>query len=158
MAEQILGITELEEAMNQIAVNLPVSYERRQKLLEAVKLSDKYELLGEMLANEVHVMQIKTALGEKFKAHIDQNQKEYILREQLKVIRQELGEDTTDSDIDKFERQLRSFWATILPKDRWFAAILRLFCPCRGRYCLRIQSASGEPSEFSKEIITVWRK
>ena len=61
MAEQILGITELEEAMDQIMVNLPISYERRQKLLDAVKLSDKYELLGEILVNEVHVMQIGRA-------------------------------------------------------------------------------------------------
>ena len=49
--------------MDQIMVNLPISYERRQKLLDAVKLSDKYELLGEILVNEVHVMQIKTALS-----------------------------------------------------------------------------------------------
>ena len=126
MAEQILGITELEEAMDQITVNLPVSYERRQKLLEAVKLSDKYELLGEMLANEVHVMQIKAALSEKIKAHIDQNQKEYILREQLKVIRQELGEDTTDSDIDKFEQQLRGLNASVEVKDKIRKEIGRL--------------------------------
>lgn len=126
MAEQILGITELEEAMDQITANLPVSYERRQKLLEAVKISDKYELLGEILANEVHVMQIKAALGEKIKAHIDQNQKEYILREQLKVIRQELGEDTTDSDIDKFEQQLRELNASVEVKDKIKKEIGRL--------------------------------
>ena len=126
MAEQILGITELEEAMDQIMVNLPISYERRQKLLDAVKLSDKYELLGEILVNEVHVMQIKTALSEKIKAHIDQNQKEYILREQLKVIRRELGEDTTDSDIDKFEQQLRELNASVEVKDKIKKEIGRL--------------------------------
>ena len=59
LAEQIQGITDFTEAMDQIAINLPLSYDRRQKLLEAVKLSDRYELLGEILANEVHVMQIK---------------------------------------------------------------------------------------------------
>lgn len=112
LAEQIQGITDFAEAMDQIAINLPLSYNRRQKLLEAVKLSEKYELLGEILANEVHVMQIKEALQNKIKAHIDQNQKEYILREQLKVIREELGEDTTDSDIEKFEVQLKELQAS----------------------------------------------
>ncbi|MEI3245104.1 MAG: endopeptidase La [Lachnospiraceae bacterium] len=112
LAEQIQGITDFAEAMDQIAINLPLSYDRRQKLLEAVKLSEKYELLGEILANEVHVMQIKEALQNKIKAHIDQNQKEYILREQLKVIREELGEDTTDSDIEKFEAQLKELQAS----------------------------------------------
>lgn len=112
LAEQIQGITDFAEAMDQIAINLPLSYDRRQKLLEAVKLSEKYELLGEILANEVHVMQIKEALQNKIKVHIDQNQKEYILREQLKVIREELGEDTTDSDIEKFEAQLKELQAS----------------------------------------------
>ena len=112
LAEQIQGITDFAEAMDQIAINLPLSYDRRQKLLEAVRLSEKYELLGEILANEVHVMQIKEALQNKIKAHIDQNQKEYILREQLKVIREELGEDTTDSDIEKFEAQLKELQAS----------------------------------------------
>ena len=112
LAEQIQGITDFAEAMDQIAINLPLSYDRRQKLLEAVKLSEKYELLGEILTNEVHVMQIKEALQNKIKAHIDQNQKEYILREQLKVIREELGEDTTDSDIEKFEAQLKELQAS----------------------------------------------
>lgn len=126
LAEQIMGITDFAEAMDQIAVNLPLTYERRQKLLETVKLSEKYEILGEILANEVHVMQIKSALSEKIKAHIDQNQKEYILREQLKVIRQELGEDTTDSDIEKFEQQLKALNASDEVKDKIKKEIGRL--------------------------------
>ena len=126
LAEQIQGITDFAEAMDQIAINLPLSYDRRQKLLEAVKLSEKYELLGEILANEVHVMQIKEALQNKIKAHIDQNQKEYILREQLKVIREELGEDTTDSDIEKFEAQLKELQASDEVRDKIKKEIGRL--------------------------------
>lgn len=126
LAEQIQGITDFAEAMDQIAINLPLSYDRRQKLLEAVKLSEKYELLGEILANEVHVMQIKEALQNKIKAHIDQNQKEYILREQLKVIREELGEDTTDSDIEKFEVQLKELQASDEVRDKIKKEIGRL--------------------------------
>ena len=126
LAEQIQGITDFAEAMDQIAINLPLSYDRRQKLLEAVKLSEKYELLGEILANEVHVMQIKEALQNKIKAHIDQNQKEYILREQLKVIREELGEDTTDSDIEKFEAQLKELQASDEVKNKIKKEIGRL--------------------------------
>ena len=136
LAEQIQGITDFAEAMDQIAINLPLSYDRRQKLLEAVKLSEKYELLGEILANEVHVMQIKEALQNKIKAHIDQNQKEYILREQLKVIREELGEDTTDSDIEKFEAQLKELQASDDVKNKTTTDWIRLksvfwnSCPC----------------------------
>lgn len=126
LAEQIQGLTDFTEAMDQIAINLPLSYDRRQKLLEAVKLSDRYELLGEILSNEVHVMQIKEALQNKIKAHIDQNQKEYILREQLKVIREELGEDTTDSDIEKFEAQLKELKASDEVKDKIKKEIGRL--------------------------------
>lgn len=126
LAEQIQGITDFAEAMDQIAINLPLSYDRRQKLLEAVKLSEKYELLGGILANEVHVMQIKEALQNKIKAHIDQNQKEYILREQLKVIREELGEDTTDSDIEKFEAQLKELQASDEVKNKIKKEIGRL--------------------------------
>lgn len=126
LAEQIQGLTDFTEAMDQIAINLPLSYDRRQKLLEAVKLSDRYELLGEILSNEVHVMQIKEALQNKIKAHIDQNQKEYILREQLKVIREELGEDTTDSDIEKFEAQLKELKASDEVKDKIQKEIGRL--------------------------------
>lgn len=126
LAEQIQGITDFAEAMDQIAINLPLSYDRRQKLLEAVRLSEKYELLGEILANEVHVMQIKEALQNKIKAHIDQNQKEYILREQLKVIREELGEDTTDSDIEKFEAQLKELQASDEVKNKIKKEIGRL--------------------------------
>ena len=126
LAEQIQGITDFAEAMDQIAINLPLSYDRRQKLLEAVRLSEKYELLGEILANEVHVMQIKEALQNKIKAHIDQNQKEYILREQLKVIREELGEDTTDSDIEKFEAQLKELQASDEVRDKIKKEIGRL--------------------------------
>lgn len=126
LAEQIQGITDFTEAMDQIAINLPLSFDRRQKLLEAVKLSDRYELLGEILANEVHVMQIKEALQNKIKAHIDQNQKEYILREQLKVIREELGEDGSDSDIEKFEAQLKELKASDEVKDKIRKEIGRL--------------------------------
>ncbi len=126
LAEQIQGLTDFMEAMDQIAINLPLSYDRRQKLLEAVKLSERYELLGEILSNEVHVMQIKEALQNKIKAHIDQNQKEYILREQLKVIREELGEDTTDSDIEKFEAQLKELKASDEVKDKIKKEIGRL--------------------------------
>ncbi len=126
LAEQIQGITDFTEAMDQIAINLPLSFDRRQKLLEAVKLSDRYELLGEILANEVHVMQIKEALQNKIKAHIDQNQKEYILREQLKVIREELGEDGSDSDIEKFEARLKELKASDEVKDKIRKEIGRL--------------------------------
>lgn len=78
--------------VDQIAVNIPVFYEEKQKLLEAVDLTERFEQLSVLLENEIQVMNIKTEIQEKVKARVDKNQREYILREQLKVIREELGE------------------------------------------------------------------
>ena len=76
--------------VDQIAVNIPVFYEEKQKLLEAVDLTERFEQLSVLLENEIQVMNIKTEIQEKVKARVDKNQREYILREQLKVIREEL--------------------------------------------------------------------
>lgn len=95
-ALQIMEQTDLQKMVDQIAVNIPVFYEEKQKLLEAVDLTERFEQLSVLLENEIQVMNIKTEIQEKVKARVDKNQREYILREQLKVIREELGEDTTE--------------------------------------------------------------
>ncbi len=102
LATQILEMEDLEKVVDQIAINLPLPYEQRQKLLEAVTIAERYELLGILMANEIEIMQIRAELQGKIKERIDKNQREYILREQLKLIREELGEDNSVTDADRF--------------------------------------------------------
>lgn len=102
LAKQADGIDELGALMDQIINNLPVNYVKKQQLLEAVTAQERYETLMELLMVETNIVQIKTSLQQKVKERIDQNQREYILREEMKVIREELGEDDTVSDADRF--------------------------------------------------------
>ena len=81
LAVQIMENESLERLVDQIAINLPIDYEQRQKLLEAVALTERYELLCTILANEVEIMEIRLELQSRIKERIDKNQKEYILRE-----------------------------------------------------------------------------
>jgi ATP-dependent Lon protease len=102
IADQIMQINDVEKLVDQISINLPLPYEKRQQLLDAVTLSDRYEVLSVLMENEIEIQVIRRDLQEKVKERIDKNQKEYILREQLKAIREELGDDTTLTDIDHF--------------------------------------------------------
>ena len=101
----------LEELVEQIAVNIPLSYQNKQKILEALTLEERYEVLGAILGNEIEIMQIGRDLQKKVKARIDKNQREYILREQLKLIREELGEDNTADDAEEFKKKLQELQA-----------------------------------------------
>ena len=117
-ALQIMEQTDLQKMVDQIAVNIPVFYEEKQKLLEAVDLTERFEQLSVLLENEIQVMNIKTEIQEKVKARVDKNQREYILREQLKVIREELGEDTTGAEADHFQEEADKLEASDEVKER----------------------------------------
>lgn len=111
LVAQILNIDNVEELVEQIAVNIPLSYQNKQKILEALTLEERYEVLGAILGNEIEIMQIGRDLQKKVKARIDKNQREYILREQLKLIREELGEDNTADDAEEFKKKLKELQA-----------------------------------------------
>ena len=111
LVAQILNIDNVEELVEQIAVNIPLSYQNKQKILEALTLEERYEVLGAILGNEIEIMQIGRDLQKKVKARIDKNQREYILREQMKVIREELGEDNTADDAEEFKKKLQELQA-----------------------------------------------
>lgn len=111
LVAQILNIDNVEELVEQIAVNIPLSYQNKQKILEALTLEERYEVLGAILGNEIEIMQIGRDLQKKVKARIDKNQREYILREQLKLIREELGEDNTADDAEEFNKKLQELQA-----------------------------------------------
>ncbi len=106
----LMGLSDLGELMLGIASQIPWEYTVRQKYLEAEDYTACYEALVSCLANEVEVSRLRRELQEKVKAAIDKNQKEYILREQIKVLREELGEDAA-TEADEYEKRLKSLKA-----------------------------------------------
>lgn len=103
MIKQIQEYTELCQVVDQIAANVPLEQKDLQELLEEPDLLKRYQMLAFKLVNEMQIMDIKEEIQKKVKERVDQNQREYILREQLKQIREELGEDNTISDAEEFE-------------------------------------------------------
>lgn len=113
----ILMATDLETLMLQIASELPWDYTVRQEYLDAENSTERYEVLVSSMVSEVEISRIRREFQERVKESIDQNQKEYILREQMKIIREELGEDPV-SDADEYEKQLKSLKADREVKDK----------------------------------------
>ena len=118
LAAQIMNITELEELISQIAVNVPLTYQNKQKILEAVSLENQYEVLAAILNNEIEVLQIGHDLQRKLKARVDKNQRDYILREQLKLIQEELGEENTADTAEEYRQKAEALDATQEVKDK----------------------------------------
>ena len=135
LAVQIMENESLERLVDQIAINLPIDYEQRQKLLEAVALTERYELLCTILANEVEIMEIRLELQSRIKERIDKNQKEYILREQLRLIREELGEDNVQSEIEGYRKAAAALKASKEVKEKINEEIRRF------------ENVGGNPSE-----------
>ena len=113
-----MNITELEELISQIAVNVPLTYQNKQKILEAVSLENQYEVLAAILNNEIEVLQIGHDLQRKLKARVDKNQRDYILREQLKLIREELGEENTADTAEEYRQKAEALDAPQEVKDK----------------------------------------
>lgn len=108
---QVSETKDADKLMDLIVNNLPVYYEEKQKYLEAVTIEERYEVLMELLLSEINIISIKKDFQEKVKQRVDKNQKEYLLREQMKVIREELGEDNTESDAEQFLQALKKIKA-----------------------------------------------
>ena len=111
--------------VNQIAANVPLDYLNLQDILEETDLNRRYEVLAFKIANEMEVMHLKEEIQGKVKERIDRHQKEFILREQLKVIRQELGEDNMLSDAEEFETATKKLKASKEIKEKLMKEIHR---------------------------------
>ncbi len=111
---QLADIKGLKKLVDEIAANIPLSYTDQQELLSETDFWKRYEKLAFRLVNEVQIMDIKDEIQRKVKERVDKHQREYILREQLKLIREELGEDSTVSDAEEFEAELKKLKA---PKE-----------------------------------------
>lgn len=125
IAGQMMEIKDLQKFMDQLNINMPFDYEEKQKFLEANTLTERYELMGHLLSKEIEIAQIRKELSAKVKEKIDQHQKEYVLREQLKVIREELGEDHTQKDIENFKKTAGKLKASKEIKDKIMEEIAR---------------------------------
>ena len=118
MQRQMSETKELDVLMDQMANNLPIYYEQKQRILEAVSLTERYEVLLGILLKEIDVIAIKNDFQAKVKERVDKNQRDYILREQMKLIREELGEDHTESDADSYLEALKKLKADKEVKDK----------------------------------------
>ena len=115
---QTVDLQDTGKLIDAIANHLPVYYEEKQKYLEAVTLEERYETLMRMLLSEINILSIKNEFQAKVKDQVDKNQKEYLLREQMKVIREELGEDHSQTDADHFLEELEKLEAKKEVKEK----------------------------------------
>ena len=143
---QIMESGSIEELLSQISVNLSVNYQSRQKILEAVTLEERYEIIAATMTNEIQVMKISHDLQRRLKVRVDKNQRDYILREQMKLIREELGEESTSDTADEYMKQLEELPASQEVKDKILKEIKRF---------RSMNSAVAESSVLSTYIETM---
>ena len=117
LIRQIDQYEDLEKLIDYVTNNLPVSYELKQQVLEAEDINDRYQVIVSLLLSQVEVISIKNELQKKVKVRVDKHQKEYVLREQLGVIREELGENA-DSEADEYEKKLSELDAPNYVKEK----------------------------------------
>lgn len=117
LIRQIDQYEDLEKLIDYVTNNLPVAYELKQQVLEAEDINDRYQVIVSLLLSQVEVISIKNELQKKVKVRVDKHQKEYVLREQLGVIREELGENA-DSEADEYEKKLSELDAPDYVKEK----------------------------------------
>ena len=104
--EQIRKTEDVGSLTDMIAMHISMDYRKRQEILECVDLQQRFEMVSHYLLDEINIARIRESYRNKVKEEVDKNQKEYFLREQMKVIRQELGSESPDKWIDKYRQQL----------------------------------------------------
>ena len=118
VADQIEGEMPLGELLDCITINMPLSVADKQKILGALSVKERFEALTDLLVEEVEVIRIKNELAKNIRSRIDKNQRDYILREQLHYIKEELGENNPDSDVEQFEAAVKKLKAKKEVKDK----------------------------------------
>ena len=133
------AMEDLGSLLDQITMNLPVEFEKKQQVLEAFDLKERFETVCTILVNEIQIARIRNNLAQKLKGKVEKNQKEYLLREQLRYIREELGEENSFSDSEQFEEKLKELQAGTEVKEKIRKEISRF------------KSLSGNSSESAVE-------
>ncbi len=118
LVQHLSGIMQLGKLLDQITMLLPVDYKKKQVILEAIHLQKRYEELSQLLQTESGVLEVKNDLAKKVKERVEKNQREFVLKEQMRHIREELGEDSPLSDADTFREKLENLEATEEVKSR----------------------------------------
>ena len=118
MARQIENCQTVQNMMEQISIHVPFRWEEHQQYLETVNFEERYELLCVLLNNEIEIEKFRRGIQEKVKARVDKQQKDYILREQLKVIREELGDDGPNTEAAAFREEVKKLEASEEVKER----------------------------------------
>ncbi len=124
--KRIAELKSIVRMIDEIAGNIPISLEERQAVLEEMEVRRRFEYLSILLTKEIEIMRIKREFQVKVKGQVDKNQKEYLLREQLKVIQEELGEDNAQSQSDKFLEKTEKLDAALEVKEKLKEEIKRL--------------------------------
>ncbi len=122
---RIQDMTDICAMIDEITANLPITFLRKQEVLSAVAIPDRFIKLGEILLGEAEIASARAKLSMDIKSRIDKNQKDYLLREQLHYIREELGEENTLSDAEQFEEDLKKLKAPADVKDKIKKEIVR---------------------------------
>ena len=118
LAKQVSASTTLEKLMEQVSIHTPLGWEQQQELLENMNFADRYDALCIILNNEMEIEAFRRKIHEKVKARVDKQQKEYILREQMKVIREELGDDGPNAEAAQFREAADRLEASDEVKER----------------------------------------
>ena len=122
---QIADLKSFKSLIYQIAANVSMDYVNLQDILEQDDLHERYEMLALKIANEMAVIDLKEGIQSKVKERMEKHQKEFILREQMKVIREELGEENVLSDAEEFEQAAKDLQASDDVKERLMKEITR---------------------------------
>ncbi len=125
IVKQLALTDNLEQLLDSLAIQIPMGLQERQKILEADNIIERYQQIAVIMTDEIEILRIKRELQNKVKEKVDKNQKEYIMREQMKIIQEELGETNTVSDAENFLTQLSSLIASDSVKDKIKKEILR---------------------------------
>ena len=118
VADQIEEEMPLGRLLDSITINMPLTVADKQKILEALSVKERFEVLTGILMREVEIVHIRNDLSKKIRGRIDKNQRDYILREQLQYIKEELGENTVDSDLEQFEKTVEELEASEEIKEK----------------------------------------
>lgn len=103
---------DLDRIIYMITANLPIHYHLKQGIIEPDRIEDRFTELMIVMERELGILRLQGDISEMVKQQVEDNQKEYYLREQIKAIHKELGEDDAESEADKFERKLAKLKAT----------------------------------------------
>ncbi|MCH5266796.1 MAG: endopeptidase La [Lachnospiraceae bacterium] len=153
LLEEAMAQTDFVILIDQICADIPVHYQLKQQILEEENIFNRYEALNILLRREIAILQLQEELARRVKEQVDENQKEYYLREQIKAIHKELGEEDAVSEADRFRKQLEKLKAPKKVKKKIAGELARF---------RKISSTSSESAVIREYITTLlkfpWKK